>query len=1052
VYPRERLFARLDECLEGPAVWVSGIPGAGKTTLIASYLAARKLQALWYRADSGDTDPAAVGHYLQIAASRLAGQAGSALPVLASRQTDGLGQFPRSFFAALYASLGVSCLLVVDNTQEALSSASFRSLLVSAISEAPNHIRLVIVSRTRPPGDFARLLANGDLVALAAEELLFTEDESIAVQQLASPGSRARASVQMRKLHQVTGGWAAGLKLLLHLESADLRALVNGQVASDTALLDYLSSEVFDRQSEAIRAFLLKVAHLPHMTPTTAADLGATADAARILEGMHSDNLFVSMHDAGGNMHYEFHPLLRRFLLLRARSDLSGDERDRITRHAAALLAEAGDLDAAAQVLRSGCHWPDLQRLVIDHAAYLLDRGWHRTLSSWLDALPEERVTSDPWLCYWQGAALVPQNTNAARECLRRAYALFREHQIGDGSFLAWSAVVDLICLEWADFSQLDHWLDEAETLHDIFGAPAEETAQRFAASMFSALFFRRPQDPAIHQCAERLLSLIENCADRNQRILLGCNLQIHYTVGVGLKVELDRLMKAIDPLAETALTPLAETLLCALKCMHYWSRGRSVEAAAAADRGSQMARANDLRIWDFLLGALQVYAWLNSGELGRGRAALAQLESCLDPRRKVDVAHYHYLASFASLLSDDAAQALTQIETANAISNQYGGPQQDALGSFTKAQALHAMGRTGEAWPVLENGRKIGLAMDSDFLCFQADLCEALFALDGGDDERCARALERAFAAGAARDYLNHNSFRPAVMARLCAFALGHGIFPEYARRLIRRRCLKPPCLEVECWPWPVRIFTLGRFSIVVDGQPVAEAGRLAQKPVELLQALIAHGGRQIAISLLIETLWPDAESKGGRGAFETTLSRLRRLLGHEDSLLLERGRLTLNPSKCWVDIWLFNRLLNQMQATFQEDGQPDVDALQVRTQRLLRIYQGDFLGREECRPWALPIRERLRSRLGSMLADVGRQLEAGEHWDEAVRLYQRTIELEPLAESSYRRLMACLERQGEVATALHVYLRCSEALQTGLGAVPSRDTEAIRDSLQRT
>jgi hypothetical protein len=44
------------------------------------------------------------------------------------------------------------------------------------------------------------------------------------------------------------------------------------------------------------------------------------------------------------------------------------------------------------------------------------------------------------------------------------------------------------------------------------------------------------------------------------------------------------------------------------------------------------------------------------------------------------------------------------------------------------------------------------------------------------------------------------------------------------------------------------VKIYTLGRFSLVVDGETVAEAGgRLQGKPVELLQALlIALGGRQ--------------------------------------------------------------------------------------------------------------------------------------------------------------------------------------------------------------
>lgn len=181
-------------------------------------------------------------------------------------------------------------------------------------------------------------------------------------------------------------------------------------------------------------------------------------------------------------------------------------------------------------------------------------------------------------------------------------------------------------------------------------------------------------------------MSLIEACPDANQRVLLGCSLQLHYTVGVGRNVELGRLMQAIDPPAGTVLAPFAEALLWALKSMYLWSRGQSHQAAAAAESGSRVAHESGLRMWDFLLGALQAYAWLNNGELGRGRAAVARMEACLDPQRKVDVAHHHYLACLASLVADEGAQALTHIETANAIARRYGGPQQHALGSLAGA------------------------------------------------------------------------------------------------------------------------------------------------------------------------------------------------------------------------------------------------------------------------------------------------------------------------------------------------------------------------------
>jgi len=64
VYPRERLLARLDLCLERPLVWVAGPGGAGKSTLVAHYLELRDLSAIWYRVDSRDADGATLFHCL----------------------------------------------------------------------------------------------------------------------------------------------------------------------------------------------------------------------------------------------------------------------------------------------------------------------------------------------------------------------------------------------------------------------------------------------------------------------------------------------------------------------------------------------------------------------------------------------------------------------------------------------------------------------------------------------------------------------------------------------------------------------------------------------------------------------------------------------------------------------------------------------------------------------------------------------------------------------------------------------------------------------------
>ena len=79
-----------------------------------------------------------------------------------------------------------------------------------------------------------------------------------------------------------------------------------------------------------------------------------------------------------------------------------------------------------------------------------------------------------------------------------------------------------------------------------------------------------------------------------------------------------------------------------------------------------------------------------------------------------------------------------------------------------------------------------------------------------------------------------------------------------------------------------------------------------------------------------------------------------------------------------------------------------------------LLDAYPGHFLAADEDAPWAIDLRDRLRSKLMRTVLGLGERLQAAGRWTEAVALYERALELDNLAEGLYRGLMICHRELG--------------------------------------
>ncbi len=243
-----------------------------------------------------------------------------------------------------------------------------------------------------------------------------------------------------------------------------------------------------------------------------------------------------------------------------------------------------------------------------------------------------------------------------------------------------------------------------------------------------------------------------------------------------------------------------------------------------------------------------------------------------------------------------------------------------------------------------------------------------------------------------------------------------------------------------------PLKIYTLGRFGLVRDGKPIRFSRKAPKKPIAMLKILITLGGKYVNETQISDVLWPEAEGDKAHNAFKTTLSRLRQLIGVQDAIFTREGQITLDPRLCWVDLWEFERLLNDADHAagcgYKEKSSRNIESA-------VGMYHGHFLAGDTAESWTFFIRDRLRDRLFRNLIKLGTYLEDKDQFENALDCYIKGIEIYELAEEFYQRLIKCYHQLGRNDEALNVYDRLKRILAATTKRSPSSKTECLIQTL---
>ena len=357
----------------------------------------------------------------------------------------------------------------------------------------------------------------------------------------------------------------------------------------------------------------------------------------------------------------------------------------------------------------------------------------------------------------------------------------------------------------------------------------------------------------------------------------------------------------------------------------------------------------------------------------------------------------------------------------------------QEMLFGLVDSEILLGAGRIEKARLMIARTREI-IERARVFDCWRAALVldEAWLAQVEGNQALALTRLRESLSLAKERNRKYYLRYLECAMPPLFALALEEGIEVELVQQIIRMFRLKPPAGAPDLWPRPIRIRTLGRFELQVNDKPVEFRRKVPKKTLALLKALVAYGGQEVSEQTLCDALWGDEEADAARQALGITILRLRKLIGSSEAVLQQGGKVSLDRALCWVDAWRFEEWVANL------DGPGALS-------KALDLYGGTFLPEDEGEPWSVPTRERLRGKFIHLLATHGHALEGDGATADAIRLYLRGVDADPIVEVFHQGLMRCYERLGRHTEAISVYRRLRQTLSVVLSVAPSPESQAL-------
>lgn len=1041
---RARLLEQLHENVQRKLTFVCAPAGYGKTTLLREFARDVEMAVAWYQTGPDDEHlPVFFGNLLNafehVASdfgANLAGPGGRApdpealATVLLNRMVERLDNFT---------------LLILEDYHLVNQDSAIVQFMEALLAGLPEHVRLVISSRSVYGIPTAHLFVHQELAVLADHELRFRTEELQDLARLIQ--RRTLTDAELTELEHGTDGWplaaAVALQAGTRLPQQPLR-LLNAQ----EQLFAYFRDELLPHLSPPAHRLLLLTAPFEGFTVDLAAALLDGPPVEPALQELFDRNLFISRLDQPGPEAFTYHHLFRDFLR-EGFGELPAAEQAVVYRRAAAWFEAQADWPAAIQNWLAADDRLAAARIMNRVARATYASGGDELLSAWY-----ESIAGDPLSL----AAAPELLLNLAKSRINRN-ELLPGAELLDRAEPAFRAADDVenLCNLWVTRGMLYRFSGKyPESL--ALARQVQSTVRARGIAPFYALqagrleglahFYLGRLEPALaqlDQAATGLRGLLATeSTPRTLHELIAVLTDIGYIAITHGRIALaEAVYHEALQLTEGLPANAGNRAICANNAAYLQHMlGNYDQALALYEQALAAARHSGWR-------RVLVDVHNGRGDLLRDREAIDLAQACYEDALALAAVDPSGLATAESWLGlADVArrrQDYSRAQGAVREARRQGGLTPDSLAARTAEAAIFLS--MGQARLALERLEDRGQDADagSDPVSVRADFLLGLArqALDQpGAAPAVAHGLE-----GAAR--LGYDAFLlPLVREHGPALAqLQEALGSPQLDSLLRRAAaaltpLAPPDPpQAERLPAQLTVRCLGRPAVWVDERLLDDADWQSSGARQLFYYILACGPvRKDQIAL---TFWPDFSPGKINSNFHATLWRVRHALGYPAAIHFDGRSYRLHPDLvCRSDVAAFEDQVRSLAGLT-----PGSPAWQDGAHQALALYAGDYLPDVDM-PWAQDRARELQQRFLEIVTGLAEAHLAAGRARRSLALFEQAVARDPYEDRWRLGVLRCLARLKRTQTARRYFHDYQELLARELGVDP---TAELRDFVQR-